>query len=261
MPDTESHRWAIYIDILGFSYLWDDEERQALHPLNDDGMWQALHPLNELMLAIYRIGTKVYPDQGQRLFAHQMGDGFAIVSDSSSESSFERPIAIAIALMRCVASTGKFASAAIAEGDFADTMGCYPQEVREGRDCSDHDVIKLGHGRMTLFSVMGTAFIRAYRLHKKGPSGPFLTVAKRHQPHIPESLPVRTVKEVQGELLSIDWIQADMPTLTCIQEQACLERPKPDKLLQAIKDYCVRYPKMADQWGSQLCDLLGVRME
>ena len=258
MPDTESHRWAIYIDILGFSYLWDDEERQALHPLNDDGMWQALHPLNELMLAIYRIGTKVYPDQGQRLFAHQMGDGFAIVSDSSSESSFERPIAIAIALMRCVASTGKFASAAIAEGDFADTMGCYPQEVREGRDCSDHDVIKLGHGRMTLFSVMGTAFIRAYRLHKKGPSGPFLTVAKRHQPHIPESLPVRTVKEVQRELLSIDWI-ASRYADPYVYSRASLSRSLPNRTTCCRRSRitaCGIQAKMADQWGSQLCALL-----
>ena len=249
-PKSETKpRWCIYIDLLGFSQFWKDDPDRALNPLN------------KLMLAIFRIGTKVYPKPGERLFAHQMGDGFAIVGESY-DASLERPIAIAIALMRCVASTNTFATASIAEGDFADIVGCYPREVRDGRGCSDHDVIRLGMGLMTLSTVMGTAFIRAYQLHKRGPSGPFLTVATCHQPHIPESLSVRTVKGVQGEpLLSIDWIQADTLTLTRIQEQACLERPKPDKLLQTIKDYCVQSPKMSDRWGPQLCDLLGVRVE
>ena len=53
---------------------------------------------------------------------HQMGDGFAIVSDFG-EATLERPIAISIALMRHVGSTGMFATAAIAEGEFADITG------------------------------------------------------------------------------------------------------------------------------------------
>ena len=252
MPSNEPHRWCIYIDLLGFSHLWKEFWK--------DDSYRALYPLNELMRAIYRIGKKAYPDAGERLFVHHMGDGFAIVGDFSVGCSLERPIAIAIALMRCVASTNTFAAASIAEGDFADIVGCYPQEVRDGRDCPDHDVVRLGMGLMTLSTVMGTAFIRAYGIHKDGPSGPFLTVAKCHQLRIPESLPVQTIKDVQGEpLLSIDWIQTDMPTLTRIQEQACLRRPEPDELVQAIKDYCVRYPKMGDKWGKQLCDLLGIR--
>ena len=62
-----------------------------------------------------------------------MGDGFAIVSEFREES-LERPIAIAIALMRCVATTGAFAAAAIAEGEHADITGCYPREVTENTD-------------------------------------------------------------------------------------------------------------------------------
>ena len=88
-----SARWCIYIDILGFSEFWEDERSKALASLRC------------LMLAIYRIGTKVYPNDQKRLLVHQMGDGFAIVSDFG-EASLERPIAIAIALMRCVATTG-----------------------------------------------------------------------------------------------------------------------------------------------------------
>ena len=113
---TLPKRWCVFVDILGFSQLW--ETRQ----------WKALHALRELMGAIYRIGTRMYPNDGERLFVHHMGDGFAIVSDFR-ESSFGRPLGIACALMRHMASTGTFAAAAIAEGEFSDITGCYPEEV------------------------------------------------------------------------------------------------------------------------------------
>ena len=74
-----SMRWCIFVDILGFSQLWEAEQLKALHSLR------------ELMKAIHRIGTRVYPDEEERLFVHHMGDGFAIVSDFG-EASFERPL-------------------------------------------------------------------------------------------------------------------------------------------------------------------------
>lgn len=129
-----SQRWCIYIDILGFSKVWECDE------------YKALNSLGELMRAICQIGKKVYPNEGERLFVHQMGDGFAIVSDFG-EATLERPIAVAIALMRHVASTGMFATAAIAEGEFSDITGCYPREVTDDRD---GDAVNLGEGLMTL---------------------------------------------------------------------------------------------------------------
>ena len=63
----------IYIDIVGFS---------ALYPEGNDGLWA----LNKLMLAIHRIGKNVFPEPTDRLFAHQLGDGFLIVSDFHEES-------------------------------------------------------------------------------------------------------------------------------------------------------------------------------
>ncbi len=170
-------RWCIYIDILGFSELWKGDECQALHSLR------------ELMRAIYRIGAKAYPEGPERLFAHQMGDGFAIVSEFGEES-LERPIAVAIALMRCVADTGTLAAAAIAEGDHADITACYPREVT---DSTNSGIVPLGRGLMTLSKVMGTAFIRAYRLHGD-PPGPFLTVAVNHRDRIPVGVTVRSTE-------------------------------------------------------------------
>lgn len=247
MPDgILNQRWCIYIDILGFSELWEREHIKALGSLR------------ELMCAIYRIGTRVYPQEVERLFVHQMGDGFAIVSDFG-EPSLERPIAIAIALMRCVASTRTLAAAAIAEGELADITGCYPQEVTNGTD--DAHVVMLGAGVMTLSSVMGTAFIRAYRLNNDAPPGPFLTVSECHRDRVPASLPVRATKSRKGaQVLSIDWVRAKTTLLTDIQGTADLKIPTPDELVHAIKDYCVQYEHIREKWGAHLCDLLDIKV-
>lgn len=50
-------RWSIWIDIEGFSRLWSSGSR-------------ALAGLRALMSGVYAIGTKVYPGDGDRLFAH-----------------------------------------------------------------------------------------------------------------------------------------------------------------------------------------------
>src|SRR5712691_3597868 len=95
-------RWCIWIDIEGFSNRWDKQESEL----------EALDSLRELMTAIYRIGTFAFPENPERIFAHQAGDGFAIVSEFG-EPSLERPVAIATALLRHVATTKLFAKAAI----------------------------------------------------------------------------------------------------------------------------------------------------
>lgn len=251
MLSNESCRWCIYIDLLGFSHRWEE--------FWQDDSYRALCPLNELMRAIYRIGKKVYPNAGERLFVHQMGDGFAIVNDFSSEPSLERPIVIAIALMRCVATTNTFAKASIAEGDFGDITGCYLEEVMDDRDRSDPGVVRLGEGLMTLSRVMGTTFIRAHKSHEDSPSGPLLIVAKCHEARIPESIPMQTIMDCRGKpWLSIDWIRADIPNLAHIQEQACLPRPEPYELVQAIRNYCKQYPDIRAKWKKSLC-ALGIR--
>ena len=87
-----SDRWAIYIDISGFGALWEQ---------GDKALWS----LGQLMLAIFRIGRRCYPEPPDRLFAHQLGDGFVVVSDFH-EPCLERCTAIAVALMRHVAASG-----------------------------------------------------------------------------------------------------------------------------------------------------------
>lgn len=245
---TMSQRWCIYIDILGFSHFWGDEVNR-----------EALYPLGELMRALFRIGTKVYPNDDDRLFVHQMGDGFAIVSNFG-EYSLERPICIAIALMRHVAaSTGKFSAATIAEGEFGAIQGCYPREVME---CYRDGLVRLGRGLMTLSTVMGAAFIRAYGLHNKAPSGPFLTVSDCQRNRVPDGLSVRTNKDDMGtRLLSMDWVRAQTPLLREIQIQADLMASEPDELVQKIRTYCGRYPHIREKWRIALNDFLAIKVD
>ena len=240
-------RWCIFVDILGFSQLWESEQTKALHSLR------------ELMLAIYRIGTLVYNHQGEQLFVHHMGDGFAIVSDFG-EASFERPLGIAATLMRHVASTGMFASAAVAEGGFSDITGCYPKEVTEERE--DGNVVRLGEGLMTLSSVMGTAFIRAYRLNGETPSGPFLVVSAEHEGRIPSEFEFRSAQgERENGLLSIDWMRAGSTAVARMQHAASLRAPMTGELIQAIKNYCAQYPDVGRKWSGNLWDLLSVDLQ
>lgn len=223
-------------------------------------MPQANCSLGELMKAVYRIGNRIYPKPGERLFAHHMGDGFAIVGDSH-ECSLVRPISIAIALMRCVASTGMFASAAIAEGKFADILSWYPQEAIEHTNFDR--TIPLGHGTMTLLPVMGTAFIAANRLHKNTPSGPFLTVCKKYEERIP--LDFFCVKDIVGKrkdiLLSIDWIRSRNPILTNIQKGCDLPRPSPEQMVQEIKKYCSKYQDIGEKWCESLGNCLDIAVD
>jgi hypothetical protein len=130
--------------------------------------------LGQMMLAIHRVGTHVYPSPPDRLFAHQTGDGFVIQSDFN-ESSPLRALSIAVVVLRHVASTGRYARAAISEGEIADIVGCYPKEVRD--DQVRDGVVSLREGLMTLFSV-GMGLIRSVKTNKIGPRGPLLLLAQ-----------------------------------------------------------------------------------
>lgn len=88
LNETPIGRWAINIDLEGFGHLYDKEDLVLLS-------------LCELMEGIYRIGVRYYPESPDRIFAHQLGDGFVIVSDFP-EDTLDRPVAIALSLLRHV---------------------------------------------------------------------------------------------------------------------------------------------------------------
>ncbi len=234
-------RWAIHIDLEGFGHLYDKENLILLS-------------LGELMEGIFRIGTQYYPESPDRIFAHQIGDGFVIVSDFP-EQSFKRPLAITLSLLRHVANSGRYAKATISDGDFANILSCYPSSVIDAAGSDKR--VRLGRGIMTLLPVMGTALIRAISVAKKCPSGPLLALAIENRERIPEGLIVHEVP-AQG-LLLVDWIHSKDDLAKDIARKSDLHRPDSFMLSKHLKEYCQTH-RVKEEWKTSVRDFLGVSM-
>ncbi len=232
-------RWAINIDLEGFGHLYDKEDLVLLS-------------LCELMEGIYRIGVQCYPESPDRIFAHQLGDGFIIVSDFP-EDSFERPVAIALSLLRHVAHSGRYAKATISEGEFADIFSCYPSSITNAAG-SDKRVC-LGHGIMTLFPVMGTALIRAISVAKKCPSGPLLALASENRKRIPEGLVVHEI--TSQDIIVVDWIHSENELSKNISSKSKLKWPDAPTISEQLKDYCQKQ-SVKEEWKKSVNNFLGV---
>jgi hypothetical protein len=232
-------RWAINIDLEGFGHLYDKEDLVLLS-------------LGELMEGIFRIGTQYYPEPPDRIFAHQLGDGFVIVSDFPEET-FERPMAIALSLLRHVAHSGRYAKATISDGEFADILSCYPSSVINAAGSDKR--VRLGHGIMTLFPVMGTALIRAISVAKKCPSGPLLAVAAENRKRIPEGLVVHEVTS-QG-IIVVDWIHSENELAKNISSESQLKWPDAPTISGQLRDYCQKQP-VKEEWKTNVHNFLGV---
>lgn len=207
-------RWAVWIDIEGFGTLYHRENL-------------ILEALGDLMEGIFLIGEQCYPESPDRLFAHQTGDGFIIVSEFGVDS-LEVPVAISIALLQHVAARGRFAKASIGEGSFADIMGCYPKRIRDR--CQDM-TLSLGGGLMTLFPVMGTALINAVSVAKRSQPGALLTLAHGNWERLPSECIVR---KADRDIISIDWIHSDLPLVSGLQRKAGLSASSPDQVRDAL---------------------------
>jgi hypothetical protein len=208
-------RWCIYIDIEGFGKLYGKDNIVIL-------------ALRDLMEGIFLIGKNCYPETPNRIFAHQTGDGFAIVSEFHTES-LEVPVAISIALLRHVASNGRFAKASIGEGEFADISGLYPDCVIDAQ--INGGSVHMGDGLMTIFTVMGTALINAHNIGKQSPKGSLLTLASCNLERVPEGCIIKKVED--GKLISIDWVHSQLQLVSQIQESAQLKHPT-SELIKAL---------------------------
>jgi hypothetical protein len=225
LPIEESKRWSIWIDIEGFSTLWERGHKAVLG-------------LTALMEGIYRLGNEVYHNDGDRLFAHQFGDGFIIVADFH-EPELDRCAAIAVALMRHVSRAGCLARAAIAEGEFADISGLWPRAIREATArCGSNDCVPLGSALMTLLPVMGTALIAANKLDAKNPvKGSILTIATDNAARVSSSFPRQEIAD--GSCFTIiDWVHADHACIDHIWTTAGIGRPA-EEAVQAVRDYAI----------------------
>jgi hypothetical protein len=212
-------RWALYVDIEGFS---SEYSRNLV---------RALRSLCAVMEAIYYIGACVCPESPNRLFAHQVGDGFIIVSEFA-ERSPGLPVAIGIFLLRCTLLAGSIGKCAVSQGEFADIQGCYPDVISNNLDDSGVGV-PLGNGLMTVFPVMGTALINSHSL-MKGKTGSLLIVDRDLAASPPAGA---VVTEATCHHYVVDWIHTAMPEIAELESKTGIWHPSAEHLAERLRAY------------------------
>ena len=233
-------RWGLNIDIEGFSHLYES---------GDQNQSKAIWGLRELMYAIIQIGKKVYPgdpniNESDRIFAHQFGDGFIIVSDFE-ETDASRCISIAIALMRHMLVKGYATKVAISSGGMASINECYPEEMRNAKN----GTLTLGAGLMTSIPVMGTALTKAHKLGSRV-SGNVLVVDHTQFSVIPANL----VLNSDSNISYINWQSDDNSIAKGIANQANLEFSTKKQLTGLFEKHIKTQPCPSKEWikGSKI---------
>lgn len=227
-------RWAISIDIEGFSKHYEYDEARKTY---------AIRALGELMNSVFLVGSRVFPgtperNYAERLFAHQYGDGFLVGSDSP-EADASRAIAIAVAIMRHMTMKGYVTKAAISTGDLSDIRGCYPSPMRDVQ----YDRLELGMGLMTIISVMGTALTKAHKLAATR-KGAVLILDKQL---VEIGLPAGT-KTRDPSSNCIDWVSSDLPLADEIAEKSQLRTASARELCEKLRAYSAIRPTPPDAW-------------
>ena len=231
-------RWSIWVDVEGFSELYCTDEVQAIRALRD------------LMESLYLIGSTIFSQSPDRLFIHQFGDGFVIVSDFQ-ETSPGRPIAVCLAVMRHLLFRGVVTKAAISVGGFADISSCYPCVVRQA--LKDRRYVELGRGMMTITPGMGTALINSYRLANKRIGGVLVFDPS------PFNLMSGGVIIKSGSPPVIDWVHSDFAMVGEICDKAGLDKVDKPTAEERLKDYIEQHKGMLrNDWIRSTLDSVGL---
>lgn len=224
-----SQRWALYIDIEGFGYKWNDTTMDAFRGIN------------ALMQGIFWIGDRYYRDPPDRLFAHQFGDGFLVASEFH-EPLLDRAVLVGVALLRHLLANIETAKCAVAEGELSDSQHCYPPEVRDQLDKWN---IQFGSGVMTVAPVLGSALINTVSLSKKSPSGPMLAIAP--QDTIRLSCGVATTA-VDSHVSLINWLRGAATGLDLLQTAAGLTQHTEEERIAQLSAYIGANPCLPTTW-------------
>jgi len=229
-------RWSVWIDVEGFSDLFQHDQTQALIALG------------HLMESIYRVGSTIYSRDPDRLFAHQFGDGFVIVSNFPEESA-ERPVSLAISLLRHLIAQGIACKAAVSCGGFADIGGCYPDYVL--RKSRDRHLIDLGDGLMTINPVMGTALIASHKL------------ASRHRGAVlvldDQCFQTSELGIIRRHSPIIDWIHSELPLVRRISEEASLTYLDPESAEKSLRGYIqTQGTSLDEEWVGRTMETNGL---
>jgi hypothetical protein len=233
--------WALLVDVEGFSATYEAD-------------MQAMVSLGALLDATYRIGTLAYPESPSRLFAHHVGDSIIIVGEFGADP-LDQAVAVGVALLHCVLRVRGAAKAVLAEGDFADVAGCFPDSIRKAMDASPNGRLRLGGGIMTVLPVMGTAWINAYRVQgdPECPSGNLFVVPKSLADKVPKGITVRQA----GAFAVIDWLHAESPELSQLLSKTNLFKREPLVEETALREYLAS-TAVPESWATNTLRLLGL---
>lgn len=234
-------RWGISIDIEGFSNLYEH---------STETQTKAIWGLHLLMDAVIKVGQKTYPgdpnkNYWDRIFAHQFGDGFILISNFEEPDS-SRCIAIATSLSRHMLIKGFATKAAISTGSMSDINGFYPDAMRN----SPNNTLDLGMGLITSIPVMGTALTKAHKLGSRV-SGNVVVIDITQFSIFPEKL----IIDCKDNIGYVNWMSDDNSLAKDISEKAGLEFGNEKQLSDLFSAYITTAPCPPQKWieGSKKC--------
>jgi len=220
-------RWVLWVDVEGFSYLY--REKDSFIEIQ----------LKELQSDLFKIGNDIFPQYSERLFIHQVGDGF-VIKPTIGEENLDRPISITIALLRMTLMRGACLKIALGEGSISDVTGLWQKEIQ---DKYENNMVRIGEGIMTLFPIMGDGLIDAYN-YSKCASGPLLIV----RDDLRDCLPKDGLNFIEyNKHIEIDWIhsRADFAQdiLTAMGAKADVK-----ELCLKLEQYIKKAKSLPDNW-------------
>ena len=231
-------RWSIYIDVEGFSAIFGKDSTRALNSLI------------ALLKGVHDVASRLPNSSHDRLFVHQVGDGFVIVSDFP-ETTITRPLSIAIGLLQLLLISGGVGRAAISHGEFADITSCYPADIQKVRD---GHYLQLPSGIMTIFPVMGDALTNAYKAQDNSFKGPCLFV----DPCLLDCMEFEGLKfcHLTGDLVVIDWIGSSTRMLAEVRNLLSIESHSAEQLKVLLARYVSSNP-VCDSWAANALLMAG----
>jgi hypothetical protein len=236
-------RWAIYLDIEGTSKIYPkDEYRYYLS-------------FDALLEAVIRIGRIVYSDEGNRLFAHQIGGDALLIVSNSLQGLPEIPISIAVVMMQRLLLNGAVAKGGISVGTFGNQTDCFPSLERFGPLGEDGKSLSLGAGLLTIFPVMGTALINAHRVESNPPRGTRLAIDIEALKEVPSGM---VISKKGSDHAIIDYIHTRTQTMEDISKGAGLRLASVDELSDKLVSYIQSAgPLGQGEWGKNSLKLNG----
>jgi hypothetical protein len=235
-------RWGLYIDVEGFSDLYDDDRPRALSALR------------ELTDVLYKIGRSDFLRHRGRTFIHQLGDGFAVVSESDEETA-ATPLAVCLVVMRHLIDNGVATKAGISKGGFEDIFGCLPPGVQEAAESDRYVPLgeSAGGGLMTITPVMGSALTRAHKLLARRRGAVLLLDSAAFC-----GLPLGTITRARSPTV-VDWVHSDCPLSQELCQSSGLKYLDPSAVAERLLSYLEAHDKALSQgWLASTRDAAGL---